>query len=68
VESREAVERALSGLPAMQRAVLVLHYLDDLPTAEVARVVGRSESAVESLLTRARENFRRRYRSGEEGE
>ena len=68
VESREAVERALSGLPAMQRAALILHYLDGLPVADVARTVGRSESAVESLLTRARDNFRRRYGAGEEGE
>jgi RNA polymerase sigma-70 factor (ECF subfamily) len=62
-ESREAVERALSGLPAMQRAVLVLHYLDGLSVAEVGRTLGRSESAAESLLTRARLNFRRRYGS-----
>jgi RNA polymerase sigma-70 factor, ECF subfamily len=67
-EAREDVSRALSGLPAMQRAVLVLHYLDGVPVSEVARIVDRSESAVESLLTRARTNFRRRYGTDEGGE
>ena len=32
-----------------------------LSTAEVARLLGRSPKAVESLLGRARETFRRAY-------
>lgn len=60
-EARDAVRRALGSLPAMQRAVLVLHYLDELSMREIAAVLGRSESAVESLLSRGRENFKRVY-------
>jgi RNA polymerase sigma-70 factor (ECF subfamily) len=60
-DEREAIVRALGALPALHRAVLVLHYADGLPVREVARQLGRSESGVESLLTRARESFRRSY-------
>ena len=58
-ESREDILRALRRLPSMQRAVLALHYLDDLPVSQIAAELGRSESSVESLLSRGREGFRR---------
>jgi RNA polymerase sigma-70 factor (ECF subfamily) len=48
------LQSALGRLPALQRAVLILHYADGLPVREVARELARSESATESLLTRAR--------------
>ncbi len=60
-DEREALVRALARLPAIQRAVLVLHYADGLPVKEIARQVGRSESATESLMTRAREALRAAY-------
>ncbi len=55
---------ALASLPAAQRAAVVLRYLDDLPVREVARSLDRSESAVESLLSRGREGLRRIYAEG----
>jgi RNA polymerase sigma-70 factor, ECF subfamily len=56
----EQVAAALAALPALQRSVLVLHHVDDLPIEEVARLVGRSPKAVESLLVRARAALRTR--------
>jgi RNA polymerase sigma-70 factor (ECF subfamily) len=56
---------ALAALPAMQRAAVVLRYLDDLPVRDVARLLGRSEKAVESLLSRGREALRRTYEGTE---
>lgn len=53
---------AVAALPAMQRAAIVLRYLDDLPVREVARVTGRSEKAVESLLSRGRDALRKTYK------
>jgi RNA polymerase sigma-70 factor (ECF subfamily) len=50
---------ALRQLPAAQRAALILRYQDDLPVREVARLLDRSEGAVESLLSRGRETLRR---------
>ncbi len=50
----EQLAALLGRLPALQRAALVLHYADGLPVREVARRIGKSESATESLLTRGR--------------
>lgn len=61
VDERDALVEALGRLTAMQRAVLILHYADGLPVREVAREIGKSESATESLMTRAREALREAY-------
>ena len=60
-DERDAIERVLGGLPAVQRAALIFHHLDGMSVREIARLLGRSETAVESLLARARENFRKAY-------
>jgi RNA polymerase sigma-70 factor, ECF subfamily len=59
------VGRCLDRLAAQHRAALTLRYLDDLPVAEVASLLGRSLHATEALLVRARAAFRRAY-AGEE--
>jgi RNA polymerase sigma-70 factor (ECF subfamily) len=66
LEGRTLIAEALRSLPANQRAVLAFVVLDDLPVAEAARLLGKSRGATESLLFRARENFRRAY-AGEIG-
>ncbi|MCU0478849.1 MAG: RNA polymerase sigma factor [Chloroflexi bacterium] len=60
-DERELLTEALGRLTAMQRAVLILHYADGLPVREVAREIGKSESATESLMTRARSALREAY-------
>jgi len=57
--------RVLEQLSPLHRAVLTLRYLDDLPVADVAGLVGRSVHAAEGLLVRARAAFRRAYGSDE---
>src|SRR5712672_311242 len=42
LDDRAAIEDALRSLPASQRAVLTFVVLDDLPVAEVARLMGKS--------------------------
>lgn len=54
---------ALALLPADQRAALVLKELEGLSTREVARVLERTEGAVEQLLVRARATLRARFDS-----
>jgi RNA polymerase sigma-70 factor (ECF subfamily) len=49
---------AMAGLTDVQRAVLVFRYFDDLPVAEVARLLDRTVEATESLLVRARARLR----------
>jgi RNA polymerase sigma-70 factor, ECF subfamily len=61
VDDRALLVEALGRLTAMQRAVLILHYADGLPVREVAREIGKSESATESLMTRARDALREAY-------
>jgi RNA polymerase sigma-70 factor, ECF subfamily len=51
----------LDALSPQHRASLTLRYLDGLPVAEVAQVLGRTEQATEALLVRARHAFRRTY-------
>ena len=51
----------LAELNPMQRAALTLRYVDDLPVPEVARVLGRTVHATETLLMRAKRAFRSRY-------
>jgi len=54
-------QAALRELAPAYQAVLTLRYLDDLPVAEVARTLGRTVHATESLLTRAKAAFRTAY-------
>ena len=55
-----AVLRELERLPKAERYVLLLSSLEELGTAEIAGVLGRSESAVRALLFRARARLRER--------
>jgi RNA polymerase sigma-70 factor (ECF subfamily) len=57
----------LARLQPQHRCVLTLRYVDDLPVAEVARLIERSVHATEGLLVRARTAFRRAYVATEEG-
>jgi RNA polymerase sigma-70 factor (ECF subfamily) len=52
-----AVVRALAELDLGQRQVVVLHYLADLGTAEIARELGVPEGTVKSRLARGRERL-----------
>jgi RNA polymerase sigma factor (sigma-70 family) len=49
---------ALKRLTARQRAVFVLFYLDDRPTAEIAGLLGMSKATVSVHLHRARRSLR----------
>lgn len=60
-ETRVAVADAIAQLPADQRLALLFRHLDGLAVREVAAAIGRSQKATESLLARARDNFRRAY-------
>lgn len=51
---RVALIAALGTLPAPQRRAVVLHYLADLPLAEIAAREGVAEGTVKSWLHRGR--------------
>jgi RNA polymerase sigma-70 factor, ECF subfamily len=52
------VRRAIQCLPSKQRAAVMMHKYQELEYAEIASVLGCSESAVKSLLFRAYEALR----------
>jgi RNA polymerase sigma-70 factor (ECF subfamily) len=60
-EARDAAIAALASVAAAQRAALVLCYIDGFSVPEAARMLGRSTDAVESLLARGRQSFKRNY-------
>jgi RNA polymerase sigma-70 factor (ECF subfamily) len=54
------VLRVMEGLPQRERDVLLLSAVEELSTAEIALVLGRSDSSVRSLMFRAREHLQER--------
>ena len=63
-EELRALSRSIEQLPAQQREALVLHEFCGLPYGEVAAAIGVSESAIGSLLFRARRSVRSAFRRG----
>jgi RNA polymerase sigma-70 factor (ECF subfamily) len=53
---------AMEMLPRREREALLLSAMDELSTAEIGVVLGKSESSVRSLLFRARAHLRERLR------
>jgi len=49
-EDADAIHQALSEIGLKHREVLVLHFLEDLSLAEIAKVVGCSEGTVKSRI------------------
>lgn len=57
-----AVKKAIDCLPANQKLAVILRRYDDLPYSEIAGVLGCSESAVKSLLNRAKETLKEKLK------
>lgn len=57
-ESGEFLQAALLQLRPIDRTVLVLGELEDMPNREIAKIIQRSEIAVKSLRQRARNVLR----------
>jgi RNA polymerase sigma-70 factor (ECF subfamily) len=49
---------AIETLPPLQRTVLTLYHLDEMPIAEIAGVTGLSEGTIKSHLFRSRQRLR----------
>lgn len=64
-ESLELLQ-AVSALPLKYREVIHLFYYEDATTAQIAGLLGKNESTVRSLLSRAREQLRSALKEGSE--
>lgn len=60
-ETRAQVAAVMDALPDDQRLALEWKYLDALSVREIARRMGRTEKAAETLLYRARNAFREAF-------
>jgi RNA polymerase sigma-70 factor (ECF subfamily) len=60
----EKVQKTLSCLPEAYALALLWRYRDERSLREMAELTGKTEKAMERLLARAREDFRRRWIDG----
>lgn len=58
-EQRERVRAAIARLPPRQRSVLILRVYQELPHAEIARILGSSVGAVKANFFHALTNLKR---------
>lgn len=58
------VQRTLATLPEAYALALIWQYRDEKSVREMAELTGKTEKAMERLLARARESFRRRWSDG----
>ncbi len=58
---QEKVEQIISTLPETYALALIWRYRDEKSVREMAQLSGKTEKAMERLMARARENFRRRW-------
>lgn len=66
VSAREDLREALRGLPARQRAAVVLRYYEGRDVAEIAELMGIGESSVRSAISRALVDLRSQLTSSEQ--
>ena len=59
LELSQQLGKALAGLPTSQRLAVILKFYDELSYHEIAQILGRSVSAVDSLLVRAKKKLRK---------
>jgi RNA polymerase sigma-70 factor, ECF subfamily len=62
---RGKVQETLASLPEAYALALMWRYRDEKSVREMAQLAGKTEKAMERLLARARQNFRRRWSNAE---
>ena len=67
-ESDRLHREILDSLPQMQRTVLSLRYIQDIPVKEIAAILGRSENTIKVQLHKGRKNLEQKIRELEQKE
>ncbi len=62
---KEHVQKTLSTLPEAYALALLWRYRDEKSVREMAELTGKTEKAMERLLARARESFRRSWENAQ---
>lgn len=58
VEERRELRQVIARLPADRQQLLILKFVEQMPNAEIAVVMGRTEGAIKALLHRTVESLR----------
>lgn len=62
-EEERELHAAIEALPPLQRTILTLYYLEELPIGEIASITGIAEGSIKSHLFRSRQKLRERLES-----
>lgn len=62
-EVAAALHAQIEALPPLQRTLLTLYHLDEVPIVEIARITGLAEGTIKSHLFRSRALLRERLQS-----
>jgi RNA polymerase sigma factor (sigma-70 family) len=65
LEEYARLHSAIQGLPPLQQKVLQLRFSNGLHSPQIAAQIGKSETAVRSMLSRTLNHLRTLYREGE---
>jgi RNA polymerase sigma-70 factor (ECF subfamily) len=57
-EEERELHAAIEALPPLQRMVLTLYHLEEMPIAEIAAITGMAEGTIKSHLFRSRKHLR----------
>jgi RNA polymerase sigma factor (sigma-70 family) len=67
-ESARLLHEILDSLPQMQRTVISMHYLQEIPIKEIAALLDRSENTIKVQLHKGRNNLELKIRELEQKE
>lgn len=63
--NEERVEKTLAGIPEAYAVALIWRYREGKSLRDMAEATGKTEKAMERLLARARESFKKRWNDGQ---
>lgn len=58
----QALYRAIDGLKENEKSAILLFYMEDLPTKDIARILDAEEGTIRVWLTRGREHLRKQLK------
>lgn len=61
-DGNSGIMEALMSLPEKFRLVLILHYVEEYRVSEIARMLGKTQSAIKMRLQKGRELLREKFR------
>ena len=67
-ETSRILRQVLDSLPNGQRAIISMHYLQDMPVEEIAVLLGKKEGTIKAQLSNGRKNMAKKIREMEQKE